>query len=252
MDAREQGFEGGRATILWLTGWSMPTAAFDRIRQWLPEYRHTYADYTQAGTAEEIIQLAETAAGSLRTSRHIEAAKSGSDERLLIAGWSLGSLLALRLASRGQADVLVLFGATARFVRPREERHLGWPDAYLKQMLAGLRKDRCEAEVKFRQLAFGDSCDNASFSPAASWTTSALAAGLEVLRHEDYLAVLPQIGCPVLLFHGTEDKVCPLAAAEELHRHLPRAKLVTLPGGGHAPFAGREIYIAEEIRSWWR
>ncbi|MVO98381.1 alpha/beta fold hydrolase [Paenibacillus sp. N10] len=252
MDEPEQGFEESRPTILWLTGWSMPNTAFEHIRQWLPEYRHTYADYTHAGTAEEILRLAETAAGSLRASRHIDPAKREPSGRLLIAGWSLGGLLALRLASQGQADGLILFGATAKFVRPKEERNLGWPDAYLKQMLGGLGKDRRAVESKFRQLVFGEPCGALACLAAGSWSTPALAAGLEILRREEYLAELQRIGCPVLLFHGTEDKVCPFAAAEELHRHLPRAKLVALSGAGHVPFAGRETYIAEVIRSWWR
>ena len=62
-----------------------------------------------------------------------EASKaSASRAPLLIGGWSLGGLLALRLAAKGLADGLVLFAATARFIRPKEQTDLGWAEPYVR------------------------------------------------------------------------------------------------------------------------
>lgn len=233
-------------TILWLTGWSMSDKVFDQLRELLPDFHHASVDYSTAVSTEDILQLTETAANN------ILSCYSGP---LLIGGWSLGGLLALRLAAQRLADGLILLSATAKFTRPKEQIDRGWADAYVRQMITGLRKDRQATENKFRQKVFIEEQwetglrDDAPF--IGNWTTPALIAGLEILRSVECLSRLPEIKCPVLLVHGTEDQICPYPAAEELLTQLPRAQLLTIPGSGHAPFLGREAYLAKSLRSWW-
>ncbi|GAA5080978.1 alpha/beta fold hydrolase [Nocardia iowensis] len=43
------------------------------------------------------------------------------------------------------------------------------------------------------------------------------------------------ITCPVLIVHGTEDRIIPVSAARALHALLPDSELVILPGVGHCP-----------------
>ncbi len=232
-----------RGTILWMTGWSMPASVFDRLRGFLPDFDHVFVDYSAVSSSEDIMQLTEKAAKSVLSTI------SGP---FLIGGWSLGGLLAIRLAAQGLADGLILFSATAKFTRPKGQANLGWADAYLRQMIAGLAKDRQAIEIKFRQMMFTESeIDRVNPSLMGSWTTASLIAGLEVLRSVDLLSQLPEIDARVLLIHGIEDKICPYAAAEELQTHLPRAKLLSVSESGHAPFLGREANVAESLRSWW-
>ncbi|MFF2484667.1 alpha/beta fold hydrolase [Paenibacillus sp. NPDC058071] len=236
-----------RGTILWLTGWSMPDAVFERLRQLLPDFHHLSVDYSAADSSEDILQLTETAARN---------ALSANARPLLIGGWSLGALLALKLAITELADGLILFSATAKFTRPKGQENLGWPDAYIRQMINGLGKDRNATEIKFRQMVFSEeeSVAERAILPSMGgrgWTTSALLAGLEILRSSDYLGQLKEINCSVLLLHGDKDKICPHEAAEEILKLLPRGKLLTIPESGHAPFLAREAYVAESLRSWW-
>jgi pimeloyl-[acyl-carrier protein] methyl ester esterase len=49
---------------------------------------------------------------------------------------------------------------------------------------------------------------------------------------------------PVLVIHGEADAICPVAAGRALAAALPAARLVTLPGAGHACFVGREAEVA--------
>ncbi|WP_341419192.1 alpha/beta fold hydrolase [Paenibacillus filicis] len=174
---------------------------------------------------------------------------------LLIGGWSLGGLLALRLALQGFADGLVLLGATARFTRSKEESDLGWADLYVRKMMTGLVQNRQDVETKFRQLLLTEAEWEAglgeSLPPIGSWTTPALIAGLQILRSEECLSQMKSITCPVFLVHGTEDRICPYGAALELMAQLPQAKLFTIPACGHAPFLGREDQIANKLRRWW-
>ncbi|WP_223285181.1 alpha/beta hydrolase [Paenibacillus sp. PL91] len=231
-----------QTSILWLSGWSVPNTVFDRFHAYLPEFNHITVDYSKADLPEEMLELAESAA-------------KASESPLLIAGWSLGALLALRLASKGYANGLMLLGGTARFTRSKEEKSRGWSDAYMRQMIRNLQNDRNEVEAKFRQIMFTDAEREAGLPvrlpSLGSWSTSALIAGLQLLRNEECLSLLSQMACPALIIHGTEDKVCPYGAAEELMSLMPSAKLLTLTGCGHAPFIGREAGIAGELRRWW-
>ncbi|CAI6087669.1 alpha/beta hydrolase [Cohnella sp. JJ-181] len=229
-------------TILWLTGWSMPDSVFDRLRESLPDFEHVTVDYCEADNPEKMILLTESAVRKLQPPT-------------LIGGWSLGGLLALRLAAKGLADGLLLFAAPARFTRPCEESDLGWADAYVRQMIAGLSKDREAVETKFRRMLFTESEREAGIDqnlpPCGGWTISALIAGLEILRGEEVLSQLNHVCCPVFLVHGAEDKICPYNAALELISLLPQAMLHTILFCGHAPFVGREEEIVERFRRWW-
>ena len=49
----------------------------------------------------------------------------------------------------------------------------------------------------------------------------------------DATATLPKIRVPVLLVHGEDDSIFPLAAAQRMARALPRAELVVLPHTDH-------------------
>lgn len=229
-------------TILWLTGWSISNSVFDRLRELLPEYHHAAVDYGEADTQEEMIQLTEIAAKNIQPP-------------LLIGGWSLGGLLALRLAVKGIADGLLLFATTAKFIRPKGESDRGWADAYVRQMCAGLEKDREAVETKFRRMLFTDAERemkiDQNLPPLGVWTVQALIAGLKILREEEALTQLTQIHCPVFVIHGTDDEICPFGAAIELASLIPQARLDAIPSSGHVPFLGREEEMAKRFRSWW-
>ncbi|OMF23270.1 alpha/beta hydrolase [Paenibacillus sp. FSL H8-0548] len=241
--------------ILWLTGWSMPDTVFDRLRELLPEYVHVSVEYNDADSPENMLHLTETIARKIRFVDEAGCSIRRFQGSILIAGWSLGSLLALRLAANGYADGLVLFGATARFTRSKEEGIFGLADGYIRQMIRGVSKDQQAVETKFRKFMFTDieweSGLAASLPPIGSWTVPALIAGLQILRSEECMSNLPNITCPVLLIHGTGDKICSYSAVLELRDQLPHAKLVTLQDCGHMPFLGREVHIAGELRGWW-
>ncbi|MCP1305654.1 alpha/beta hydrolase [Paenibacillus tyrfis] len=247
------------AVILWLTGWSMPETVFAEIQSHLPEFVHVPVQFICAETPEQMMALTEAASVAWFTewdSTHPWLpTTSRRSRKVLIAGWSLGGLLALRLAARGFADGLVLFGATAQFVRSKEEADRGWPDAVLRHMAAAIAKDRLAVETQFRERLLSDGEKKAGFLPqlprTGDWPTAALLAGIQLLRTANHVPDLPEIACPALLVHGKEDKVCPYGAAEELYERLSQAEILPVEGGGHIPFLGREAHIADAIRRWW-
>jgi pimeloyl-ACP methyl ester carboxylesterase len=60
---------------------------------------------------------------------------------------------------------------------------------------------------------------------------------LEATRRHDALARAARISCPALIVVGADDAVCPPRYSEQLRGVLPQARLVVVPGVGHAlPF----------------
>jgi pimeloyl-[acyl-carrier protein] methyl ester esterase len=234
-------------TALWLSGWGMPDSVFDRLRSRLPDFRHESATLNDVRTPDEMVAEAVRSAERCR-------AETGSG-RLLLFGWSLGSLLALRIASEGIADGLVLFGATARFVRREGETSPGCPDVIVRRMAAALSENRASEELRFLDGILTDLEKQAGYGQwlpgAGSWSDSALAAGLEYLRSEDVRPLLQRVNCPSLLVHGTDDRICFPEAGRQLADALRSASLLPVARAGHAPFLGREELTADWIRRWW-
>jgi pimeloyl-ACP methyl ester carboxylesterase len=64
-----------------------------------------------------------------------------------------------------------------------------------------------------------------------AWTPNVILSALAVLVGTDLAPLLPEIRCPVLLFHPDGSPFIPVAVAAEMHRLLPHAELNVF---GHA------------------
>lgn len=53
---------------------------------------------------------------------------------------------------------------------------------------------------------------------------------------------LPRVPPPLWLIHGDADEVVPYAHSERLHRQVPQATLVRIPGGGHNDLQDLDAY----------
>ena len=173
-----------------------------------------------------------------------------------VVGWSLGALVAIAwaLARPSQVASLVLIAGTPCFVeRP------GWAhamEAAVFDEFAAAVAENCEALLlRFAALqALGDAagkrvtrCLRENIASCGADERSALAAGLYVLRESDLRERLAALTQPVLLVHGEEDRLVPLAAAEYLVAHLPRARLERIPEAAHAPFVSQPARVAQTI-----
>jgi pimeloyl-[acyl-carrier protein] methyl ester esterase len=159
-----------------------------------------------------------------------------------IAGWSLGALLALdaALAAPGRFAGLVLVSGTARFCADGEG-HPGAEPRALRAMSARLGRDPEGVRRAFAAACAAPSGGEAAArwweEQASRFAGTALARGLEALATLDLRARAGALRVPVRLVHGEDDAVVPLAAARALAASLPQARLLALPGHGHAlPF----------------
>lgn len=162
-----------------------------------------------------------------------------------LGGWSLGGMLALACAQAAPERIkgLTLTGCTPSFIQ-REGWEWGRPPDELKAFMAKIRQDAAAILPRFT----GSFCRGDTDPEAATWllqhastmSQAALDAGLGWLFEADLRAGLQSVSCPVVLVHGENDPLMPVAAARWLAEHLPNSKHATLhviPGKAHAPFA---------------
>ncbi|XEC95241.1 alpha/beta fold hydrolase [Paenibacillus tarimensis] len=268
-----------KGNVLWIGGWSMSCGVFDKLRQQLQDYGHLTVQFEQARTSGEFVRHARMMADRVqdkRTDTRLEPMTGGDQIRialphpggahaspidasqrkpLVAVGWSLGGLVAQRLAAEGRADALVLLGSTARFVRCAVTGHPGWPERHVRQMASALEKPEQRDSVlkQFNRLLFTEGERgaglNRSWPQESGWPREALASGIHYLLEEDTRPLLPGLSCPVLIVHGSADMICPWGAAEYMHAAIPDSTCLRVDQAGHVPFLGREREIADAIRS---
>ena len=168
--------------------------------------------------------------------------------RFDLCGWSLGALLAMRLAARtpGAISKLILIGASPCFVRRTD-----WAPALDADTVNGFRHEFSVApsQVLRRFIALqalGDAARrpvsaalNAALTAVDDSTAPQLGDALSVLADTDLRAQVANIACPVRLLHGAHDALMPVEAARWLADTLPEARLTVFDAAGHAPFLSR-------------
>ncbi len=170
----------------------------------------------------------------------------------IVVGWSLGGLVALRLAALAAERIarLVVVSTTPRFVTAED-----WVPAMTPTVLANfgtrLRDDFRGTVQDFLTLQVrGEERELAALRELRQRLhaggmpqPAALEAGLEILRTTDLRAALRAIEQPTLIVAGEHDRVTPPGAARFLAEQVPAATLAVIRRAGHAPF----ISHAEEF-----
>jgi carboxylesterase len=132
--------------------------------------------------------------------------------RFVLLGFSMGSLVAMELASEHPEGLagLVVLGCALTLTAPMsvpfglwQRLHLPLPDAYLLKPLAG------------------DAVDPAALDLLVTYDRHPIRAAYEVYRAGPRVrALVPRITCPALALHGRQDHVCTWRNATWFAEHV--------------------------------
>lgn len=226
--------------ILWLPGWGMADAVWNDIRSEIQHCRHLAPDYSQVTQPEHFWEAVQEAVLPMGT------------HTLFVVGWSMGGMLAQRLASVRHVSGLVLISTTDRFARPRTERTHGWTKEHLRKMQRALAVNREQVMTSFAELMASEDerLQEAALTRVvgAEWTPEALHAGLSFLSEEDGGGRLDAIRCPTLVIHGSDDQVCPVSAGERLASGIEQATFLPVAHCGHAPMIFHHETVSAAIK----
>jgi len=176
-----------------------------------------------------------------------------------VLGWSLGGLVAQRIALNQPDRVrrLVLVSATARFVSGPD-----WPagvdPASWNAFAESVNHDYKATLLQFLTLQCMKSNDRrstikqlrASFETKPTPTQSTLQRALHVLLESDLREEVSNIRKPTLLIHGDRDTLAPVQAAHWMMQQLPTGYLRVLSGAAHAPFLSHSDQFIEALNQF--
>ena len=166
-----------------------------------------------------------------------------------LLGWSLGAQVALRAFHplRERLSALILVGGTPKFTADGEN-DAGLPSREVRGLELRLKRDYTKTMGEFfRQMFAPGELSREQENRIAREIVmgsrlpepEVARDGLGILVSEDLRGLLSGVDRPTLLIHGEEDTICPPAAARLMAERLPDARLLMLPGTGHAPFLSR-------------
>jgi pimeloyl-[acyl-carrier protein] methyl ester esterase len=176
-----------------------------------------------------------------------------------ICGWSLGGLVAMRIALDYPEHVrrMVLIGSTPRFVNTEAEPawQLGIEAEVFQSFASQVSQDYQATLIKFLTLQCMGASDSratikqlrTSFAERPVPTSGSLQKALRMLLENDLREEIAYLRKPVLLMHGDRDTLAPLQAGHWLSQHLPFGRLRVMAGASHAPFLSHPEQCIEAL-----
>ncbi len=244
---------GSGPDLVLLHGWGMHSGVWDELATVLAkDYRVTLVDLPGHGCSPASIHT-----HNLDTLTQAVAAVTPAAAAWV--GWSLGGLVAQRLAISHPERVsrLALIASSPCFVR-RTDWSCALEKTVLQQFAQGLSEDYRATLKRFLALEVRGS-DQAREQLRHLRTLVfqhgdpdpvALADGLAILEQTDLRPELARLNCPVLLLLGQQDQLVPVALGSALAEWLNDVRIHIVERAGHAPFFSHQYQCIEQLRAF--
>ncbi len=210
-----------KTPLVLISGWARPVATLEPWAQMLR-------------TSFDVLSIRDAA--PLDSDDFLQSALPPS---YILAGWSLGGMLALEAALRQPQKVrgLVLIGTAARFCSGSGQAE-GTAPAVLRAMIAALPSlPRAVLTEVFRLTAAPFEMTalelEAQLEAALALGVPHLQAGLRLLLQTDLRDRLPALDVPTFVLHGEQDRIMPSVLGRALADVLPQARLTVFERIGH-------------------
>jgi pimeloyl-ACP methyl ester carboxylesterase len=180
-------------------------------------------------------------------------------QNAVLGGFSMGGAVVIHYVTKYNAahvSKLALFGAAAPSWKQREGSPFGISDdaaANLINQTMTQRQDLIAGIGSAFQAKEGSISKNVE-----KWLESinleaspyATTQSITALRDLDLRPELAKINIPVAIFHGTQDKLCPFAFAEELNKGIKNSYIVKFEESGHALFVEEATKFNQELEKF--
>jgi len=173
-----------------------------------------------------------------------EAALEAAPKEAIWLGWSLGGLLAQRVAAiaNERVEKLILAASTPKFVASQE-----WQDAVDEKVFSAFHaevvKEPRASLLRFIALQTRGSKTASEDSRVLRKTllqpepkAAALDAGMQLLLTTDLRKQAMEITCPVLVLGGKRDTLIPYIGLSKISELFSSSEFNVIPQAGHAPF----------------
>lgn len=176
----------------------------------------------------------------------------GNYDNPIIIGWSLGTIVGLKLALQYPSRIskLILLSPTARMLKD-----IDYDGAHLKILESMIGKIKTNPNQILKECARNYSSDNNEefqeifLRQAFQYSVIELCDGLDFLRDADIKSDIKKLNLPTLIIHGRKDKIIPLSQGEYINSNIQNSKLKILDAG-HDLLISRASEISKEVREF--
>ena len=232
-------------------GWGMDAGIFLPLAERLSERFHIYLPNLPGHGASRPYALSDRPLDTWA-----EALTEAVPEPVAWLGWSLGGMLALRIAAHHPQRVtaLILLAATPRFVSGKDWPH-GVDPEVLADFRAALAADPAKTLNRFAALQVrGDLRAGQQLrmlrkhlAAAPPPDARALTDGLRILAEADLRADWAGIRQPALAILGAEDRLTTAAGGAAMQRLNPNLHMDVFPKTAHLPFLSQAERLASKL-----
>jgi len=259
MDGQELNIEieGKGPPLALVHGWGMHAGLFQPIVDKLKD-RFTFylVDLPGHGNSTATADLSRLDAITSLIAKNLQQFVSG---KINVLGWSLGGLIAQRMATLypDLVSKLILVSSSACFTNKQ-----GWSDgidvAMLDQFSTELGNNYQQTLDRFLAVQFMGSAQpkinlklaRDLIAMKSTPTTVALQQGLELLKQTDLRIDLSNISCPCLVLSGERDTLIPTKAVRFITGQIPQARSYLFKSGSHAPFLTHSKAFNENLEQF--
>ena len=243
--------EGDGPDLVLLHGWGFHSGAWDGVVPALAA-RHRVHAIDLPGHGRSGACDVDSFDAAAQTIAHLIPPGS------VVVGWSLGGLLAQRIAARNMARTaaLALVSSTPCFLQ-RED----WTAAMRSTTLDGFARELAhdprrtlQQFVRLNALSAPNAREvarsvTARLEEGPAPTAAGLENGLRWLRETDLRRDAEHIDAPCVVVHGTRDAITPIDAGRWLASRIPGARLCEIEDAAHLPFASHGARFLAAIES---